>query len=229
MHQKRKELNRENNALDKKICAENQGVFTDMICYLRGSSLSAYDQERVRRDLTEMVLDAQERGDALSDVIGGDYRAFCDEIIASLPHKSFGRRAAEYGGVVCLAAAVLGVIKILLSPSFLMWLKDFLTGRPAALPRLAFSLGDVLLCVAIVIASVLIVELIVRNTFDAEKDRGVKAACAVLVLAVGASLCLSLLWLGEVVLLRVPLLWACAAVVVLYLTYRLLDAMAGRP
>ena len=47
MHQKRKELNRENNALDKKICAENQGVFTDMICYLRGSSLSAYDQERV--------------------------------------------------------------------------------------------------------------------------------------------------------------------------------------
>ena len=86
-----------------------------------------------------------------------------------------------------------------------------------------------LLCVAIVIASVLIVELIVRNTFDAEKDRGVKAACAVLVLVVGASLCLSLLWLGEVVLLRVPLLWACAAVVVLYLTYRLLDAMAGRP
>ena len=55
------------------------------------------------------------------------------------------------------------------------------------------------------------------------------AAAAVLVLAVGASLCLSLLWLGEVVLLRVPLLWACAAVVVLYLTYRLLDAMAGRP
>ena len=81
MYQKRKELNRENNTLDKQIFAENQGVFTDMICYLRGSSLSAYDQERVRRDLTEMVLDAQERGDTLSDVIGGDYKAFCDEII----------------------------------------------------------------------------------------------------------------------------------------------------
>ena len=101
MYQKRKELNRENNTLDKQIFAENQGVFTDMICYLRGSSLSAYDQERVRRDLTEMVLDAQERGDTLSDVIGGDYKAFCDEIIASLPHKSAGRRAAEYGGIVC--------------------------------------------------------------------------------------------------------------------------------
>ena len=43
MYQKRKELNRENNTLDKQIFAENQGVFTDMICYLRGSSLSAYD------------------------------------------------------------------------------------------------------------------------------------------------------------------------------------------
>ena len=142
MYQKRKELNRENNTLDKQIFAENQGVFTDMICYLRGSSLSAYDQERVRRDLTEMVLDAQERGDTLSDVIGGDYKAFCDEIIASLPHKSAGRRAAEYGGIVCLAAAVLGSIKILLSPSFLTWLPDFLTGRAAAPPYLAFSLGD---------------------------------------------------------------------------------------
>ena len=146
MYQKRKELNRENNTLDKQIFAENQGVFTDMICYLRGSSLSAYDQERVRRDLTEMVLDAQERGDTLSDVIGGDYKAFCDEIIASLPHKSAGRRAAEYGGIVCLAAAVLGSIKILLSPSFLTWLPDFLTGRAAAPPYLAFFSGR---CIAV--------------------------------------------------------------------------------
>ena len=190
MYQKRKELNRENNTLDKQIFAENQGVFTDMICYLRGSSLSAYDQERVRRDLTEMVLDAQERGDTLSDVIGGDYKAFCDEIIASLPHKSAGRRAAEYGGIVCLAAAVLGSIKILLSPSFLTWLPDFLTGRAAAPPYLAFSLGDALLCAAILTASVLVVEQIVRNAFDAEKDKGVKAVCTALGLAVGASLCL---------------------------------------
>ncbi|MBS5651372.1 MAG: hypothetical protein KHW65_08280 [Clostridiales bacterium] len=229
MYQKRKELNRENNTLDKQIFAENQGVFTDMICYLRGSSLSAYDQERVRRDLTEMVLDAQERGDTLSDVIGGDYKAFCDEIIASLPHKSAGRRAAEYGGIVCLAAAVLGSIKILLSPSFLTWLPDFLTGRAAAPPYLLFSLGDALLCAAILTASVLVVEQIVRNAFDAEKDKDVKAVCTALGLAVGASLCLSLLWLGEIVLLRVPLPAACAAVAALYLLYRLLDAAGNRP
>ena len=219
MYQKRKELNRENNTLDKQIFAENQGVFTDMICYLRGSSLSAYDQERVRRDLTEMVLDAQERGDTLSDVIGGDYKAFCDEIIASLPHKSAGRRAAEYGGIVCLAAAVLGSIKILLSPSFLTWLPDFLTGRAAAPPYLLFSLGDALLCAAILTASVLVVEQIVRNAFDAEKDKDVKAVCTALGLAVGASLCLSLLWLGEIVLLRVPLPAACAAVAALTLFF----------
>ena len=42
-------------------------------------------------------------------------------------------------------------------------------------------------------------------------------------------LCLSLLWLGEIVLLRVPLPAACAAVAALYLLYRLLDAAGNRP
>ena len=176
-----------------------------------------------------MVLDAQERGDTLSDVIGGDYKAFYDEIIASLPHKSAGRRAAEYGGIVCLAAAVLGSIKILLSPSFLTWLPDFLTGRAAAPPYLLFSLGDALLCAAILTASVLVVEQIVRNAFDAEKDKDVKSClyrsgagsgCKPVPVAAVA---------GEIVLLRVPLPAACAAVAALYLLYRLLDAAGNRP
>ena len=86
-----------------------------------------------------------------------------------------------------------------------------------------------MLCAAILTASVLVVEQIVRNAFDAEKDKDVKAVCTALGLAVGASLCLSLLWLGEIVLLRVPLPAACAAVAALYLLYRLLDAAGNRP
>lgn len=63
MNRKTKELNRSNNALDQQISPENREAFTDMICYLRGAKISAYHQELVRYDLTEMVLSAQQRGE----------------------------------------------------------------------------------------------------------------------------------------------------------------------
>ena len=55
MNRKTKELNRSNNALDQQISPENREAFTDMICYLRGAKISAYHQELVRYDLTEML------------------------------------------------------------------------------------------------------------------------------------------------------------------------------
>ena len=63
MNKKARKLNKENNRLDELIKEENQEIFTNMICYLRGSDLSDYNIEVVRNDLTEMVLSAQERGE----------------------------------------------------------------------------------------------------------------------------------------------------------------------
>lgn len=48
MNKKTKELNRLNNELDKRVSAESQEAFTDMICYLRGANISEYHQETVR-------------------------------------------------------------------------------------------------------------------------------------------------------------------------------------
>ena len=56
MNKETRLLNKENNILDSKIKEENQATFTDMICYLRSSNLSAYNIEVVRNDLTEMIL-----------------------------------------------------------------------------------------------------------------------------------------------------------------------------
>lgn len=64
MNSKTKKLNKQNNILDRQISKENQSIFTDMICYLRGSNISEYDIEVVRQDLTEMVLSAQKRGES---------------------------------------------------------------------------------------------------------------------------------------------------------------------
>ncbi len=88
MSNKLEKLRKLNNNLDKKINKENQPMFTDVICYIRSGNISAFNQEMVRRDLSEMVLSAQNRGENITDVIGGDFKEFCDEVIANLPPKT---------------------------------------------------------------------------------------------------------------------------------------------
>lgn len=88
MNKKTRELNRINNELDRQLNAENNKALTDIICYLRVANISACNQEIIRQDLLEMVLSAQERGENIQAVIGGDYKAFCDNVIASLPPQN---------------------------------------------------------------------------------------------------------------------------------------------
>ena len=55
---KSRALLKQNNQREKELTKENNQVLTDMVVYLRGSDLSDYNQELVREDLIEMVLDA---------------------------------------------------------------------------------------------------------------------------------------------------------------------------
>ena len=55
---KSKALLKQNNQREKELTKENNQVLTDMVVYLRESDLSDYNQELVRADLIEMVLDA---------------------------------------------------------------------------------------------------------------------------------------------------------------------------
>lgn len=57
----------------------------DLIVHLRGSNIHEYHQESVRRDLIEMLLDAQEHHENAKDVFGLNYKAFANEIIDNLP------------------------------------------------------------------------------------------------------------------------------------------------
>ena len=58
---------------------------TDVVVYLRGQDLSRLAQEEIRRDILEMVLAGEARGQTMQQVIGLDYRTFCDEIVAAVP------------------------------------------------------------------------------------------------------------------------------------------------
>ncbi|MHB8064300.1 MAG: DUF1048 domain-containing protein [Ruminiclostridium sp.] len=71
--------------LSKKLTVENDRIFTDVICYLKTSSLEQSHAEEYLQDILDMFLNAQYRGEPLSTVIGSDYKQFCDNIIENSP------------------------------------------------------------------------------------------------------------------------------------------------
>jgi DNA-binding ferritin-like protein (Dps family) len=53
------------------------------LLYIRSANISVLSQEMVRRDLSEIILSAQSRGEKITDVISGDLKEFCDEVISN--------------------------------------------------------------------------------------------------------------------------------------------------
>ena len=84
MTQDEKELKKRNNRRDARLCRENKEYMTKIICYLRDEDVPDVQVEDIRQDITDMLLDAQERGENAETVLGEDYRTFCSEILESI-------------------------------------------------------------------------------------------------------------------------------------------------
>lgn len=89
MSRRTKLLRKENNEMEKQLQADgNASLLTDIVVYLRSANISPYDQEKVRRDIREMLMEGEKRGETAEDIIGGDYKLFCDEVVAEIPKLS---------------------------------------------------------------------------------------------------------------------------------------------
>ena len=84
MTQDEKALKKRNNRRDAQLCRANKEYMTKIICYLRDEDVPDRQVEDIRQDITDMLLDAQERGEKAETVLGEDYRTFCGEILESI-------------------------------------------------------------------------------------------------------------------------------------------------
>ena len=138
-----KQLMRENGAFERQLDPAFNAVLTDMVVYLRSAPVSEYNQELVRRDIGQMFLEAQLRGEGPEAVIGGDYRQFCDRVLEQVPRLTARDRALDALSAAFLYLAVLGAV----------WL---VPGGAAALAAGARSvpltIGD-LICGALLLAA----------------------------------------------------------------------------
>ncbi len=158
MNRRTKELLAENNALEQGLNTENNKILTDIVVYLRTAPVSEYQQELVRRDITHMMLDGQARGASMQEVLGDDYQAFCDQVLAALPPMSMLSRVLTAAGNLCFYLSILGGIWLVFQ-----LLTNVLT--QAGL-YVRITAGDILGGVAIVAAASLTVFWICRFSFQ---------------------------------------------------------------
>jgi DNA-binding ferritin-like protein (Dps family) len=151
-------LRRDNNEMDKQLKKENSLLMTDMVVYLRCSNLCDYDIEMIRRDLFGMIYEAQLRDEPASQVIGGDYKSFCDEIMANGRQKDFYEKFLEWSYIIIAGAGTLFFIEIVFSGYFLKLLHgDF---------SMTISAGYLISTVLIILGAVVIYGYITKHSFE---------------------------------------------------------------
>ena len=214
MRKKTKLLLEENNRAEEALSEKGQELLTDIVVYLRGSRISTWEQEQVRRDITEMLLEGEVRGQSAQTIIGTDYQAFCDEILAELPRRSARQRTIYGLSVVSLSAAVLVVIWLgfslftaVIQGPFTLWLPVKLGQLLGGALIIAFSYG--------------LVEYVCRTSFEDRSPTKVQ----VIGIFVGMVLFFLICMLLRQTLFSLHAGIAAVLAVVLYLIYKVTDRM----
>ena len=136
-----------------------------MIVYLRAADMTEYNQELVRADLIEMILDGQERGEDIQQVMGGCYKEICDEIIEAMPKRTKKEKLLYYLSIALGCAAILGVIGIV--KHVISWLTS-----GEVTPYLVISLGNIISGIVIIFAATFIVNHMCQKAFEEMDQKG---------------------------------------------------------
>lgn len=123
-----------NDVAQLKLTDESRLAMEKMAAYMNVAKMGAFDREIVRRDMIAMALEAQEREEPFSSVIGEDQKAWCDEIAQSV-------------GPAPLSERILHYIKNTAGWAVFLCILEFGTGREPAGITLGFLFLLALYCV----------------------------------------------------------------------------------
>lgn len=217
MNKLAKELLKRNNSREKAISDDSKEIYTNMVVYLRGSDLTEYNQEVVREDIIELIIDGQQRGDDIQKVMGGGYKEICDEIIEAMPKKTKKDKITETAGISLNALWVLGVIALVknLINSVISDAADF---------RFILTAGDIITIVAIILIAYMIVLFITKTAFETKKNNKVISFLKMWAVATGifAVLILSSLYF-KTIIVSIPLWIAAILVTFIFITEKIVS------
>lgn len=204
-------LRDENNELEKQLDDKTNDILTDIVVYIRSANISDIDQENVRRDITQMLIDARGRGENADDVIGGDYKAFCDAIIAEIPKMSTKKRVMTAIRDTLPALGVLIGIWAVFSV-----IEQIINGETWYVTPV--SVTDILGGAAMLILATLIVVYITKNSFNAKP-----AALVCLILLITAVVLCAALLLPNRIIFSPNIAADAALIIVIFAAHKIID------
>lgn len=214
MNKDAKKLNKLNNAREKLILEENDKDYTNMIVYIRGANISEYNQELVRSDLIELILDGQERGDNIKKIIGENYKEICDEIINSLPKLTVKENILSKFNLIILCLLPLLIIKLIFST-----ISNFTEGK--SLMNIDFTYADMLNSLIIILFATLIVNYVIKNSFKIDDENKILlfVKAALFLLLFNGLIVIAYLYL-DIVFVTLPIWAVLITIVLLYLVMK---------
>lgn len=213
-----KELLRQNNKKEKMINKLNVEIYTEMIIYLRGSDIDKYNQELVRADLIEMIIDGQERNYDIKKVMGGNYKEICDEIINAFPKKTKKQKLIDILNVS------LSLIWILVGISVIQTIiVSFAQGNKMYSYEL--SVGNLLNMIIVAIIVNISINYLCKNTFvNLNKNKILEFFFIWIIIMIIIGSCIDLSYYFDYVIITVPIIFASSFVVIIFCLERILNS-----
>lgn len=161
-------LIKENYEISKKLNKQNDRIYTDIVCYIRVSSINGIEQEEIISDILDMFLRCQKDGKAIEEVIGNDYKAFCVSVIESVSQNKISiNKIKEY------LWTIVNCIFILLSIDFVFnYIPKLIKSK--AVVNYQFNASFFITTSIIIFLSFAIVKYIGKNSFKFSKKRASK-------------------------------------------------------
>lgn len=204
-------LRDENNELELGLSSEANDVMTDIVVYIRTANISAMNQEKVRRDIGQMLLEGERRGQSVAEIIGDDYKAFCDSVISEVPQFTPLQRALTF-----ISDALLGIIIMLAIWAVFAPVRQLSGGGEWYIVTVRTS--DLIEAIAIIAAAFFIVGYICKNSFKPKK-----AVFAVGIIAIVAACFIAFILIPDAELLNMHIGISVLILAVLLAVYFVID------
>ncbi|WP_367925287.1 DUF1129 family protein [uncultured Ruthenibacterium sp.] len=212
----------ENNQLSTQLSPENQALETNLVVYLRASAANEYQQEKARRDILQMMLEGQARGDTMENVLG-DGKEFCDALIAELPPRTLHEKIVTFLGN---GGLYLGILFVIWAISALI--QSLVQG---SWPHLPVSAGSLLNCIFIPGAAGALVLYICRTSFAPEHPKkglsSEKKSFLFFLTALLVCMLCSVLLRG-IILFSIPAVWAPVLILICFAIHKVCDVWLDR-
>lgn len=211
MRQETKELLEQNNQQETLLSPDFQSVLNHMVTYLRATRLPDSLQEQARQQITQLFLAGQEKGTSPAEVIGMDYKAYCDTLLGQFPQNN---RRTRMLCTIRDVALFLGI------GTAALFLTDVVTTPFTPNHSFTLQIGKLIFLLSLVAFAYFLLKNAGKNAFaPAEKQKSFEKNMHFLALLLGI-VCVFFLkkpaW-------EIPFWVPLAAVVILFLCYKLLS------